>query len=1120
MLKINKKIRNETKRLVLYFLFLFIFLCFSTGCLEKQRASYQIGSVEKILFQAKDLEASAYAGELLRQTEEALNRAKTQYQAGDYKGAYETIKTVKKTAQMLLTTTKTNKAEADFRKAEAKYNAAVVNQGKGINPQLFDQIQKNMEYARKAYAGKKTDKIIKYSGLVIEDVNRLLAELATKAKTAVEEAKVTLQKAVEQGVENIAPDAYQSAKTKVDEVSDLLTKEKYLEVLDKVVGAKEAANLALESVLRKLADEALGRADKLLVACEESEASKYVALEYKDIKEKYGQAWNAFANKNYETALTMARLVEESAPKVLAKAQKLKFKNLLSLVEKKVDLLKINDAEKYAPEFLAEVENMLKEAKAAYEKEDYEETKKYIDSTEEKIESANDRIRIRIKDELRNVEIAIKDAQDAQAVTYAADILATALTLKAEAEGLLEADKFHEAAQTAYAAIEKAKEAKTVAIKRNAELNLLAAEREISRGVGEGINLYAPKELAEARELLKKGQDAYNAGEYLRAIDISQQVNAKVAEAITVVREKATAEIKLAQDILSNMNEPKYMVGNYPDARALAERATKLLAEAHEKLSAHQYNKALETAKESIKVATEAKNMAIQMQIADRMPSVKNQIDEAKLAGAYSYAIKEYDLALANLAAIQKNLDAKKYDAALESLNNAELYAQAALRGQINRAQQQIESAKSVGGWQHAPRNLQRAVTALGNAIKAMERRAYDESLRLATTALSEAAKAEAIAKENIISKEISEIKAMLDQFQMGQFFLTEKTQRLKNQVLSIEKNIRESSFVNPNPGIVSENSESSRNNPNNPHPNPKNNSSANNPKNDSNSDNSFKKTMELLKQIKEEISKLPAEAQKRKEEMVKEIEQKLDESEAIGAKAYAEKEIKDAKEYLRLSDINWRAGNYAEARKYLDWANGLIALIDLRRQENEYKIALEKQLDRFNKCMADFDSVIRLSPYYLQHIKGSDILSTYESIPPTFQNVVSLSPDFLKASKGDMRSDPYAGLQTGGLTAGKFRQITKEIYANVKQLTPPYTLSELHRLALSAFEDAKLAGEYFDKFGYHAQFNAATRDKFIDAAFAYVESAWRKKQKIDFILYGGPAVKAKPDPIMRWLSE
>ncbi|MDI6784437.1 MAG: hypothetical protein QME64_10135, partial [bacterium] len=693
--------------------------------------------------------------------------------------ARATIKIAATLAKDLFETTRQKKAAADNDFAEKKFRVATDNEGRKYNPQLYDQIKQNLEKMRNANIKKNHDRTIQYAKEVTAGVATLLKDVIDLAKKYVTDAKNKLEESRVNEAEIRAPDAWLKAKDAVAESENLFGQEKYLFATDKAKTAlflaETADNLALESRAR---DE-VANAEKLMLALEEANAKKYVSLEYNSVKGHFATAWSAFNNKDFKIAVQVAKMVQNEAPSVLAKAEKLRLKEMLDNAEKSIDLVRANDGEKYAPTFLAEAVALYEEADKAYKASEYEQVKKLIDDISSKIDRANDQLRLKASDEIQKADIAINDAQDAQATIYAGDILARALFLKSLAEGKLESKQYRDAIVTAQTTIEKAQEAKMAAIKRNAEISLIAAERDISRTIGEGGDLYAVEEMQEARALLDSGKEALNAQQYTKAIDIAGQVESKCAEAITTIRSKAIAKIYEANTTIANVAEDKYLVAIY--APELSRQAKALLDEANTKLTAKRYNLALESAVEGQNVAIAAKNKSIRQQIIDRTPGVQQQINEAKIAGAYGYAIENYDKALSKLSAAQTDLQAGKFDLALQDIDDAEAAAQAALNGQINKAKKAVAAAKEVGAWKFEANPMQTAVIQLDLAENEMKAKRYPESLRAATAALVAADKAAKDTKDKIIAREVSQIELMLANAQLANAFIPDRVNALRD---------------------------------------------------------------------------------------------------------------------------------------------------------------------------------------------------------------------------------------------------------------------------------------------------------------------------------------------------
>ncbi|MCX7918848.1 MAG: hypothetical protein N3A72_04410 [bacterium] len=1060
--KTNLQPLNIIKILVI---FGFVIGCL-TGCLDKQFAKWQIGTVEKLVLKAKDYQADIHAPNKLKQTEDSLARAKQLYDAGNYKESRTTIKTALTLAKDLFETTRQKKAEADFELAERKFRIATENEGRKTDPQLYDKLEKTRDKMRNAHTKKNYDKTIQLANEVTSGVGTLLKNVIEAANKYVNDAKAKLEEARFNEAEIRVPDAWTKAKDAVTEAENLLKQEKYLLAIDKGKSALILAETADNGALESLARDAVAKAEKLMLALEEANAKKYVPIEYNSIKGRFATAWSQFNAKDYKIAVSVAKMVENEAPSILAKAEKLRLKEMLDTAQKSIDLVRANDGEKYAPIFLAEAESLHNEAIKAYNASEYDQVKKLLDDISNKIERANDQLRLRANDEIQKAKLAIQDAQDAQATIYASDLLARAASLESLAESYLESKQYRDAIVTAQTTIEKAQEAKMAAIKRNAEISLIAAEKEISRTVGEGGDLYAIDEMKEARALLASGKEALVAQQFTKAIDIAGQVESKCAEAITTIRSKAIAKINETNTLIANVEEEKYLVARYaPD---LLKQAKNLLEEANTKLAAKRYNLAFESAVASQNVAIAAKNKSIRQQIIDRTPNVQLQINEAKLAGAYGYAIEAYDKALTKLNDAQTDLQAGKFDLALQDINEAEQAAQDALNGQIHKARKAVALAKELGAWKLEPTTLQNAVIQLDLAEREMKAKRYPESLRAATAALMLADRASKDTKDTLVAREAAQIDFMLSKAVIATAFIPQRVNSLKERTEQAVTNYKKQGPA------------------------------------------AFIATMTTFETIKNEIMGLEQLAQSVKEKETAAIQSALTEHMKLGAKEYAESEIKQVQDALKLMDIAYAAKNYQQAKIHLNQAESVMKTISLRREENSYKVALSELINRWNKAMGDFDSVIRLSPYIMKYLKGGEMAAAYKAIEPSFHYTMSLSEEFVRSSKGDMRIDPYKGLLAGQMTSSKFKQIMTDLDTNVKQLNPPPTLKELHALAVSAFAEAKVAADYFDKFGFTEQYSAEVRDKFIDSAFKNITAAWEKKSQIDMILYG-PKPEKKP---------
>jgi len=1050
-----------------------------TGCIDKTIAQWNNSSTEKAMAEARDMEAPKYATQQYSAASTALENSKKALQQGDNKNAKDQSATAKASAKDALNLAKSAKAAADFNLAEQKFRVAMENDGRQASPAKFAQIQKDLEEARKynAKASKNFKQIIKFSDSVIEGVNSLLGEVIKQANQEVTQSRMTLDQAKQNEAETRAVGDWAKAKVSVEEAETLLKQEKYKNARTKAKEAQFLADAALQIAMESKCRDEMIAAERIMSALNEVQANKYTKGDFSLIDDNFQRATQAYKTKDYRIALDVFRIVQARGPEIVQRASQLQMRDQLKTASRDIDRLKINDAEKYAPAFLSEAEALLEEAKNAFDSKDYEKVKSLYADISDKIDRANEKLRVGADDQIQLSDIAIKDAIDAGATDFAKELLLRSQQLRATSINMMNQKQFRESIQMAKATVVKAQEAKTAAIKKKAELELAISENEIKRAVGDSAQLYATEEIQAAREILRQGREALLGGQYSKARDLAAETRAKVDESYTAMKKKAVNQIDEARKAIDNAADEHYMVNRYPQAAQTLNAARQKLNESNSLLNSNAFARTIEKAVETRATAVDSKNIAIRMQIADRTPVVRRQIDEARIAKAYTYSIEDYDSSLANLKLANDNLAIGKYDAALDALDNAEKNAETALKGQIIRARNQIETAKSLGGWKHETGKLQDAVIALDNAEKMMRSGSYDQSLAAANASLSAAGVAQQSTRDKIIFEEYNNIIKQLNSSKLVIAMIPEKVNDIKAKADSAVRNYKA----------------------------------------EKGSQSAFEKSLNSLTRLKTNATTLDSDAKAQKESYSKQIEDGLVKARAYKAQEFASRELDGAEDYLRIAEASYKRGDYANAKLAYEQSLKSIKEIETRKAEKIYKDALLVQVKKLNKALGDFSEIIEISPTYWEKLKGSDAEETYKSLDKNFHNVVSLSPDFLKAAKGDLRTDPYKGIQ-GTMTAGKFRQVVTEINVRSKSLTPPPTMEGLHSKALKMFENAKLAGECFDKFGYNANYQPKTRDQFIEKGFQYIQVCWYYKQQVDTSLSFNKNIRPQGNSFAEWI--
>ena len=100
------------------------------------------------------------------------------------------------------------------------------------------------------------------------------------------------------------------------------------------------------------------------------------------------------------------------------------------------------------------------------------------------------------------------------------------------------------------------------------------------------------------------------------------------------------------------------------------------------------------------------------------------------------------------------------------------------------------------------------------------------------------------------------------------------------------------------------------------------------------------------------------------------------------------------------------------------------------------------------------------------------------------FAYVIEVGPTGWRAAQASQRADLFAGVQRV-ISASEFYIVAVTLQQRVKDMTPPPTMVDLHKLVVRSFEELSLIGEFFQKYGDYT-YGTEARRKFIEAAFEH----------------------------------
>ena len=317
------------------------------------------------------------------------------------------------------------------------------------------------------------------------------------------------------------------------------------------------------------------------------------------------------------------------------------------------------------------------------------------------------------------------------------------------------------------------------------ESSLNDTQKAISEARRLGAAEYATETFTKATRLFEGAQQAQHNGDGILSIELAfwAEMESHIAAAQARQRiaqnriDEADAESRRAV-----MQEMEYRTQAAQVRQLIAEeKTTRALARA---LRAEQ--RAVAAQAESVQAKKDAQNALRRSQIQILIDKVELILDDAKEAGALTYALDNYQAAKDRIVQARAALAQGSFGEAESLAKEAESYANktkiAAVAGKnaaasesqaakleahtnakvaIARAQFEIDRAEKVSAFEHAEALFQRASTSLDGANMALTREQYDKALQLAAQAESSAydafTSAEPIERERLAKEALEE---------------------------------------------------------------------------------------------------------------------------------------------------------------------------------------------------------------------------------------------------------------------------------------------------------------------------------------------------------------------------
>ena len=303
------------------------------------------------------------------------------------------------------------------------------------------------------------------------------------------------------------------------------------------------------------------------------------------------------------------------------------------------------------------------------------------------------------------------------------------------------------------------------------ESSLNDTQKAISEARRLGAAEYATETFTKATRLFEGAQQAQGNGDGILSIELAfwaeMESHIAAAQARQHIAQNRIDEAD-AESLRAAIQEMEYRTQAAQVRQLIAEeKTTRALARA---LQAEQ--RAVAARAESVQAKKDAQNALRRSEIQILIDKVELILDDAKEAGALTYALDNYQAAKDLIVQARTALAQDNFDEAESLAQEAESYANktkiAAVAGKnaaasesqaakleahtnakvaIARAQFEIDRAEKVSAFEHAEALFQRASTSLDGANMALTREQYDKALQLAAQAESSAYDAFTIAE-------------------------------------------------------------------------------------------------------------------------------------------------------------------------------------------------------------------------------------------------------------------------------------------------------------------------------------------------------------------------------------
>ncbi|MBN1425807.1 chromosomal replication initiator protein DnaA, partial [Candidatus Fermentibacteria bacterium] len=388
--------------------------------------------------------------------------------------------------------------------------------------------------------------------------------------------------------------------------------------------------------------------------------------------------------KEIATALKAAGIEDAEEP------QKLDADQAVKSAATAIERAKAEGAAQLAAQPLEEAEDLVINAEAMLEAEEFDEALAYALRAEEAALRASasaieQRTAIKRQETEQNLAKAaelVALATESGAEEYSREDLDAITASQVEAKAAVEQDRVIEAfdlSQSLLRASQKllndTKARKTESLRKALADRLSRAEETIERARGRGAAKYCPSDLGDVEKLLGDGKKLLKAGQFEKGLEVSEEIPARVdalaqkteqaRDAEESLRKRSKETLREAESILQGAlaaGALRYVLKTFQDAQVALARAVELVEGEDPQKAFQESQTVLSQARRVIESIEEKKLEVKRQELQTVIEGAKANLENAVKEGAEKYVPSLLEEARNSLALLQTAYDEAKYD--------------------------------------------------------------------------------------------------------------------------------------------------------------------------------------------------------------------------------------------------------------------------------------------------------------------------------------------------------------------------------------------------------------------------------------------------------------------------